>query len=219
MPNSNTIQLIEGEQWWYLYCSDKFGLSADEVISDSVHGLGVALRAILSQAKGQTGDLSPWQELGTGSNTYRIGNARPIEVLSVSKSMPAKPAGTVLADRNSYPGDGIPTVVGQQPWHVAIHLWWRAPDEPLPWPAFTSLLPALPDLEQVNGADWVLAMAVKPAKQDADPGDASWASTQGTRIVETAKTVGSGIMSTVVTIGAAALAVAIFIATVKQKKH
>jgi hypothetical protein len=217
MPDPVTIPLLEGEQWWELYATDQFGLSADEIISDKIRGLATALDAILSQAKGQPFVEGPWQKFGTGSNTYRLGNARPVEVLSVTKTQPARPAGKLLADRNTYAGDGIPTVVGQEPWHVAIRIWWRAPDDVLPWPSFTSRLPALPDLSTVIGAEWTLAAAVQPSTKAKDPGDATWGSVQTDRAVETAKEVGASLMTGAITIGAAALAVVILIATVRMK--
>ena len=201
IPEPSKIQLVEGEQVWWLYATDKFGLSAEDLITDGVHGLGVALRAILSQAKGQSGDLSPWQEFRTGSNEYRLGNARPIQIVSVGKAIPSLPAGKVLADRNTYPGDGIPTVVGQQVWNVVIRFWWRAPNEALPWPAFTSLFPALPDLKNVNGAEWVLAKAIVPTQTAKDPGDASWGSAQEKRIEEAASKAAGAVGGTLAKVG------------------
>jgi hypothetical protein len=189
MANPNTIPLLEGEQLWLLLATDKFGISADDLVTDHEHGLAVALRAILSQAKGQSGGMSPWEEWSTGNKTFRLGTARPIEVLSVSKTMPALAAGKTLADRMTYPGEGIPTVVGQQPWYVLIRLWWRAPNEQLPWPAFTSFFPLLPGLEDVNGAEWVLAKAVLPTAKTTDPGEQSWGAAQSERIKTAAATV------------------------------
>jgi hypothetical protein len=188
MSEPVTIPLVQGEQVWTLLATDKFGLSADDLLSDKLHGLGVALDAILSQAKsGQPVEPAPWQELGTGGKTFRIGSARPVEVVSVSHDPPVVNAQKVLADRNAYPGDGIPSVVGQSPWYVTVKIWWRAPDTTIPWPAFTSLFPALPDLDNVNGAEWALSRAVVPAKVDVDPGDASWGQTQVTRASEALK--------------------------------
>ena len=217
MTDPVTIPLLEGEQWWELFATDKYGLSADEIISDKLRGLATALDAILSQAKGQPFVEGPWQKFGTGNNTYRLGNARPVEILSVSKSPSARPAGKVLADRNTYAGEGLPTVEGQQPWYVAIRIWWRAPNDTLPWPAFTSRLPALPDLSTVIGSEWVLSAAVQPSTKAKDPGDATWGSVQTDRAVETAKQVGAGLMTGAITLGAAALAVAILIMTVRGK--
>jgi hypothetical protein len=215
MAEPVNIPLLEGEQWWELYCSDTYGLSADEIISDKIRGLATALDAILSQAKGQPFVEGPWQKFGTGDNTYRLGNARPVEILSVGKTMAARPAGKVLADRNTYAGDGIPTVQGQQPWYVAIRIWWRAPDDQLPWPTFTSRLPALPDLSNVIGSDWVLATAVQPTAKAKDPGDATWGSVQADRAVETAKKIGSGILDFAMVLGVVAVAGTIFVLTIR----
>ena len=217
MSNAVTIPFQEGEQYWVLLASDKWGLSADDIITDKLYGLGVALDAILSQAKGQPFIEGPWQKFGTGNNSFRIGNARPVEVVSVIKEPPPRPNGKVLANRNTYAGDGIPTVVGESPWYVAIRIWWRAPTEQLPWPAFTSRLPALPNLENVIQADWVLDSAIDLSVKDKDPGDASWGSVQGDRIAKTAATVGTGLLNGAAVIAAAAIAVAILVATVKQK--
>jgi len=196
--NPITIPLKEGEQIWELLVTDKFGLSADELVSDKVHGLGVVLDAVLSRAaSGQPSMPAPWQEIGTGNNTFRVGSARPVEVLSIAHASPNTP-GKVIADRNTYAGDGIPTVLGQKPWWVTVRLWWRAPDTTVPWPAFTSLFPALPDLDQVNGAEWVLWRAVLPAKPAADPGDQSWGAAQGERIVS----VGTSVLKAVLGIAA-----------------
>jgi hypothetical protein len=211
MANTNTVPLVSGEQVWELLATDKYGLSQDDLLSDKVHGLGVALDAILSQAKSGVGAPAPWQEIGTGDRTFRVGSARPVVVTSIAKSPPATP-GKVLADRNAYPGEGIPTTVGTSPWYVTVKLWWRANDTAVPWPAFTSLFPALPDLEQVNGADWVLNRAIVPSKLDADPGDASWASTQVTRAA-------NAVTGGVVVLGAAALAVVLFVLTVRGGKR
>jgi hypothetical protein len=211
-----TIPLRQGENVWLLLCTDKFGLSADQVISDKMNGLDVALDAILSTVKsGQPMTPAPWQEIGTGGKTFRIGSARPIEVLSVTKSEPSMPAGTVVADRQSYSGSGLPSVLGQTPWWVLIRIWWRAPDTELPWPSFTERFPFLPDLEQVNGAEWVLAKAVIPATATTDPGEASWGSVQADRVAK----VGSSLFTGAITIGAAALAVLILLKTVKQPKR
>ena len=217
MSNAVTIPFQEGEQYWVLLASDKWGLSEADIITDKLYGLGVALDAILSQAKGQPFIEGPWQKFGTGNDTFRIGNARPVQVVSVTKAPPARPSGKVLADRNSYAGDGIPTVDGQSPWYIAIRIWWRAPTEQLPWPAFTSRLPALPNLENTIQADWVLDCAIDPAVKAKDPGDASWTSTQADQIAKTAATVGTGLLNGAAVIAAAAIAVAILVATVKQK--
>lgn len=210
-----TVKLRQGENVWLLLATDKFGNSADDIISDKVDGLAVALDAMLSTVKsGQPIMPAPWQEIGTGGKTFRIGSARPIEVISVTKTEPSTPKGTVVADRNNYPGDGTPTVIGQTPWWVLIRIWWRAPDTELPWPAFTERFPLLPDLEQVNGAEWVLAKAVFPDSTAKDPGEQSWGSAQADR----ASALGSSLMTGAITIGAAALAVVILIKTVKKPK-
>jgi hypothetical protein len=215
MADKPTIPLKQGANIWLMVASDKFGLSADDIITDKVNGLAVALDAILSEAKsGQPVTPAPWQEIGTGGNTFRIGSARPIEVLSVSKTEPAMPKGKVLADRNTYPGDGLPSVLGQAPWFVLIRLWWRAPDTELPWPSFTERFPLLPDLSTVNGQEWVLFNAVTPETPTADPGESSWGTTQAKRVAA----VGSSLMTGAITIGAAAVAVLILIKTVRKPK-
>lgn len=204
MSDPVMVPLVQGEQVWELIASDKFGLSPDDLLSDKLHGLGVALDAILSQVKGdgQRSEPAPWQELGTGGRSYRIGAARPIEVVSITHSPPATAAQKVLADRNSYAGDTIPTVAGQSPWYVTVKLWWRAPDTELPWPAFTSLFPALPDLATVAGADWTLNRALLPAKVDSDPGEASWGSAQTDRAMDALKVGAGAILVGVAIVGA-----------------
>lgn len=210
-----TVPLRQGENVWLLLATDKFGNSAEQVVSDKVDGLAVMLDAVLSTVKsGQPSMPAPWQEIGTGGKTFRIGSARPIEVVGVTKSEPAMPAGKVVADRNTYPGDGVPSVVGQTPWYVLVRIWWRAPDTELPWPAFTERFPLLPDLEQVNGAEWVLAKAVFPEAVNKDPGEESW----GTAQTERAAKLGTSLMSGAITIGAAAVAVVILLKTVRKPK-
>jgi len=199
--NPITIPLKEGEQVWELLASDKFGLSPDELISDKVHGLGVVLDAVLSRAAaGQPSAPAPWQEIGTGNNTFRVGSARPVEVLSITHA-PANTPGKVIADRNTYAGVGIPTVLGQTPWYVTIRVWWRAPDTTVPWPAFTSLFPALPDLDEVNGAEWVLWRAVLPVKPTTDPGDQSWGTAQAERAASVGASILKGLFTIVVIVG------------------
>jgi hypothetical protein len=210
-----TVPLKQGENVWLLLATDKFGYSADQMITDKVDGLAVALDAMLSTVKsGQPVMPSPWQEIGTGGKTFRIGSARPVEVVSVTKSQPSLPAGTVVADRNTYAGDGIPTVVGQAPWYVLIRIWWRAPDTELSWPTFTERFPLLPDLEQTNGSEWVLAKAVIPTAQSVDPGEQSWGSAQADRAAK----LGSSVFTGAITLGAAALAVVLLIKTVRKPK-
>lgn len=204
-----TVPLVAGEQVWELLATDKYGLSQDDLLSDKYHGLGVALDAILSQAtSGVSATPAPWQEIGTGNRTFRVGSARPVEVLSISHAPPGTP-GKVLADRNTYAGEGIPTVVGTNPWYVTARVWWRANDTVVPWPAFTGLFPALPDLSNVNGADWVLSRAVVPYKLDADPGDASWVSKQADRAAD-------AVTGGLLTVGVVAVAAMIFILTVRS---
>lgn len=209
------VKLRQGENVWLLLATDKFGASADDVITDKVDGLAVALDAILSTVKsGQPVAPAPWQEIGTGNKTFRIGSARPVEVVSVTKTEPTLPKGAIVADRNQYPGEGVPTVIGQKPWWVLVRIWWRAPDTELPWPAFTERFPLLPDLEQVNGAEWVLAEAVWPDATTADPGEQSWGSAQADRAAK----LGGSLFTGAITIGAAALAVVILIRTVRKPK-
>jgi hypothetical protein len=211
-----TIPLKQGENVWLMVASDKFGLSADDIITDKVNGLAVALDAILSEAKsGQPVTPAPWQEISTGGNTFRLGSARPIEVISVGKVEPAMPKGKVLADRNSYSGVGIPSALGQSPWFVLIRIWWRAPDTELPWPSFTERFPLLPDLLTVNGQEWVLFNAVVPEKANVDPGDASWGKVQ----TERAAKLGSNVLTGVITLGAAAVAILLLIKTVQKPKQ
>lgn len=211
------IPLKQGENIWLMVASDKFGLSADDIITDKVNGLAVALDAILSTVKeGQPVTPAPWQEISTGGNTFRIGSARPIEVISVSnKAEPLMPKGKVVASRDKYPGAGVPSVMGQTAWFVLIRIWWRAPDTELPWPSFTERFPLLPDLSDVNGQEWVLFNAVIPDKGTADPGDTSWGKVQAERAAK----LGSNLMTGVITIGAAAVAVLILIKTVKTRKQ
>ncbi len=219
--NPVTIPLKQGEQVWELLTTDKYGLSPDDIISDKFHGLGVALDAILSRAAaGQPFAPAPWQEIGTGNNTFRVGSARPVEILSISHAPPGS-AGKVLADRNSYAGEGIPTTIGQTPWYVTVRLWWRAPDTTVPWPAFTSLFPALPDLDQVNGAEWVLNRSVLPAKPSKDPGDESWGTAQKERAKkaaeELATTATKVVVGTVALIVVAAVGVLVISKTISRK--
>lgn len=216
MSTPSPIALRQGLNIWELYCTDKHGLSAEQIIDDKIHGLGVMLDAVLSRVEhGQPMTPAPWQEIGTGGKSFRIGSARPVTVISVGHDwMQPMPAGDELADRNRYPGDSVPSVVGQHPWIVRIALWWRATDTHLPWPAFTSLFPALPDLDTVSGAEWALARAVYAADQTHDPGEESWGTAQTNRV----KTFASDVATGALTLGVTALVAYFAVKAIARKQ-
>lgn len=192
MSDIASIPLLQGEQIWILLRTDRDGASADE-IADSV---GDFMRWTLrNAAAGGTGLTDLQQVIKTGDNEWRVGAARPVTVVSVAQTRPTYPDGKTIAARESYPGDGIPTVNGQTPWWVTIRFWWRAASTTVEWPSLIARVGSLTGLNladyTVDQADWTLDRAIVPAAKATDPGDATWSQAQGKRIEQAA----SGILS------------------------
>lgn len=193
MADIGSMPLEQGEQIWVLLRTDRDGASAAEV-ADSV---GDFMRWILRKAKtAETGITDLIQVVKTGDNEWRVGAARPVQVVSVDRSRPTYPAGKTIAAREAYPGDGIPTVSGKQPWWVTIRFWWRAPTTTVEWPSLLARVGSLTGLNladyTIDQADWTLDRAIVPTSKVEDPGDATWGQAQGKRIEQAASTILSG---------------------------
>lgn len=175
-----TIPLRQGRNVWRLWRTDRDGASRGGVTET----VGPAVAKMLRPAGPGEG---PWEifrtDGGNGNPTWRVGNARPIELTHLSRyararapsmGVPRK-GGVVLAERHRYPGDTLPTVSGQTPWWVIVDVWWRAPDTTIPWPGFrVTWLGAR--IDTVIDADWVLERAVfvpPSVEKKTDPGDAT----------------------------------------------
>jgi len=193
MADIASMPLEQGEQIWVLLRTDRDGASAAEV-GDSV---GDLMRWVLRTAKtAGTGITDLIQLVKTGDNEWRVGAARPIQVISVERARPTYPAGKIIATRETYPGEGIPTVSGQQPWWVTIRFWWRGATTTVEWPSLIARVGSLTGLNladyTIDQADWTLDRAIVPVAKVADPGDATWGQVQGKRIEQAASTMLSG---------------------------
>ncbi len=192
MADIASIPLEQGEQIWVLLRTDRDGASAAEVGAS----VGDFMRWILRNAKvAGTGITDLQQVIKTGENEWRVGAARPVKMISVSRARPDYPAGRIIAAREAYPGEGIPTVNGQQPWWVTIQFWWRAATTTVEWPSLVARVGSLTGLNladySIDQADWTLDRAIVPSVTAKDPGDASWSEVQAQRVGEAA----SGVLS------------------------
>jgi hypothetical protein len=184
------MPLMQGEQIWILIRTDRDGASAAEIAAS----IGDFMRWVLRNAKvTATGITDLQQVISTGTNEWRVGAARPVAMISVEKTRPNYPAGQTIASRETYPGMGIPTVAGQQPWWVTIRFWWRAATTTIEWPSLVARVGSLTGFNladySIDQADWTLDRAIVPAQPVADPGDATWAAAQGTRVEEVASNI------------------------------
>lgn len=178
-----TIPLVQGEQIWVLIRTDRDGASADEI----GRSVGNFMRWILrNAAQGGTGITDLHQLIQTGANEWRVGAARPIELVAVDRARPRYAAGQVIAAREQYPGEGIPTVNGQTPWWITMRFWWRAQSTTVEWPSLVARVGSLTGLNladySIDQADWTLDRAIVPHTRIPDPGDASWSAAQEQRI-------------------------------------
>ena len=185
MPAS--MPLVAGEQIWVLIRTDRDGASADEVGAS----VGNFMRWVLRNAAAAgTGITDLQQVVQTGPNEWRVGAARPVSVVSVSRTRPTYPTGKVVASRETYPGDGIPTVNGQTPWWITIRFWWRAASTTVEWPSLVARVGSLTGLNladySIDQADWTLDRSIVPSQPVADPGDATWSATQAKRVGDAA---------------------------------
>lgn len=172
------IELRQGRNLWRLMRTDRDGASEEQVIET----VGPAVSKMIREAGMQDG---PWEILRTdsgGNPKWRIGNARPVELVGLARYEPENPAGPQLAlpegaqriaERLQYPGPTLPTVAGKRPWWVLVDVWWRGPDTTIYWPGFrVNWLGNR--VRTVVGADWALDSAAwVPDEEETkpDPGD------------------------------------------------
>ncbi len=188
-----TIKLPQGEQYWVLLRTDRDGASAEQV-GDSV---GDLFRWVLRNAQAAgTGITDLNQVFSTGKNEWRVGAARPIQLVSVGQQRPDYPVGKVIASRETYPGDGIPTVAGKAAWFVVVRFWWRASDTEVQWPSLIARVGSLTGFNLadygVDQADWTLDRAIIPTTTTVDPGDATWGQVQAQHIGQAVGSLATG---------------------------
>jgi hypothetical protein len=187
MADIPNIKLPQGEQIWVMLRTDRDGASEGQ-IADSI---GDLMRWVLREAKSdETGITDLHQVISTGKNEWRVGSARPVQLISISKDRPTYPTGEILAAREQYPGEGIPTVAGDKPWWVVVRLWWRGSSTEVQWPSLIARVGSLTGFNVadygVDQADWTLDRAIVPTQKAADPGAATWGKTQTGRVEESA---------------------------------
>jgi len=190
MTDIASIPIEQGEQVWVFMRTDRDGASADEIASS----IGDLMRWVLRNAKtAETGIADLHQVVSTGDREWRVGAARPVQLVSVGHQRPTYPMGKTIAARENYPGDGIPTVSGTNPWWVVVRFWWRAAKTEVQWPTLLAAVGSLTGFNvaayTIDQADWALDRAIVPAATDKDPGDASWGTVQGARAAQAAGTV------------------------------
>jgi hypothetical protein len=195
MADISRIPIKQGEQVWVLIRTDRDGASADDIASS----LGGFMRFVLANAgTAATGLTDMPQVISTGQKEWRVGAARPIQLMSIDRERPIYPAGKTFASRELYPGEGIPTVNGDKPWWVTLRFWWRAGETDIEWPTLIAHVGSLTGFNvadyTIDRADWVLDRAIMPTLTAKDPGDATWAEVQGKRVAEAAGSIaGTGV--------------------------
>lgn len=183
MADIAKIPLVQGEQIWVLIRTDRDGATAAQIGAS----VGDFMRWVLrNAAQAETGITDLHQVIQTGTNEWRIGAARPIALVSVDRERPSYPAGKTIASRETYPGDGLPTVNGQTPWWVTIRFWWRAASTTVEWPSLVARVGSLTGLNladySIDQADWTLDRSIVPTAPVTDPGDTTWGQAQEHRI-------------------------------------
>ena len=190
-----TIPLKQGRNLWRLLRTDRDGVGEEQVIET----VGPAIAKLIRPIGIQEG---PWEifriDDGSGNPMWRIGDARPVELVGLERyeldrnlgpKLELPDGAQILAERLQYPGPTLPTVNAQRPWWVLVDLWWRRPDATVYWPGFrVNWLGNR--IRTVVDADWVLDTAayVPPAAEvKPDPGDASSLAAHGERIQGAAK--------------------------------
>lgn len=179
MADIAKIPLVQGEQIWVLIRTDRDGATADQIGSS----VGDFMRWVLRNAAQAGTDITDLhQVIQTGPNEWRVGAARPVTLVSVERARPSYPVGQTIASRETYPGDGLPTVNGQTPWWVTIRFWWRAASTTVEWPSLIARVGSLTGFNiadySIDQADWTLDRAIVPKAPVKDPGDATWAQAQ-----------------------------------------
>jgi hypothetical protein len=167
------LKVLPGLNVWRLLRTDRDGAKLQDLGQTAAAALRYFLGESLSPEPSAT--LVP-----TGSNEWRFGNARPVQLVDISRQAgPALPAGELLADRVQTVPRTVPTVRGKRPWWIVIRFWWRGPAGKIDYPAVRSgiIWPSY----QLNDADWVLDRAVHVPKDaaPADPGSATWVDAMG----------------------------------------
>lgn len=177
------MRIVPGLNSWRLMRTSSDGATAEELPQMAV----AAMRWFLKPAQGVTAKV---ELLPTGADPegepgapeeWRIGLARPIHVLWVSRERKALPAGESLGGRDpsQWGAHELPVVAtlkanAADPWYVGIEFWWRGAevlDLPYPALAVSSWGHRSRDMQ---GADWLLDGAVAPAETPEDPGDETW---------------------------------------------
>jgi len=200
----------QGEQYWVLLRSGVGDLDAGQVQATASE-----LVQRMAAAAGHETE-SAIETIRTGPNDWTLGAARPVQIV-VSREAPKLPgAGKILARREAFPGEGVPTVAGpDKPWWVVVHLWWRGPASEAPWPLFGPDVFGLnlgePDISRLI---WTLDSAFVPRDKSPDPGDKTWTEAQVGRIVEpigeAAGDVGRALLSGVKVVGGLVAAFGLF---------
>lgn len=156
---------------WRLLRTDRDGAEPKRIPQSAA----AAVRYFLGEA------LAPESNVlvPSGKLEWRVGNARPIEVLDVSrKAGQPLPDGELLADRVQTVPIRIPTVNGVKPWWVLVRFWWRGPEKTIDYPGVKQGL--VWPRWSLTDADWLLDRAVHVAEPDVpDPGAATWAEAMG----------------------------------------
>jgi len=188
---TNKVVINPGENVWRFIRTARDGASADEIRNMT----GAAMFHALGPANYTE---EPWELIETSFDPrrWRVGAARPIEVVDVVQSTtpPELPQGTELGNRHWHT-ETIPAVStqgGVPPWFVVARFWWRQYPVTIPLPGWRVNFLGIRKNTLV-GADWVLDRAVQPfpAHQAPDPGAATWGETQKRSATKTLRKVSS----------------------------
>lgn len=208
-----TIAVVPGEQVWRLIRTDRDAASVAEVEAT----VGPAMAFFLAEAQPGASGSKVEAAIQTGPREWRIGAARPIQVVAIERfregdigpppgaALPEPETGGVLANR--FDADGLPTVQGTLPWAVVVRFWWRGVAADLPFPALR-VSPLGVRSREVVDADWYLDEALEPAVKQPDPGDESFGDAIGDDVAEAAGELGEAIGESLKVIGGILAAVA-----------
>lgn len=189
------IPVVEGRQIWQLVRTGADGASRAELPQMAAAATRYFLLTEPGESKGAKHEL-----VRTGANEWRFGNVRPFKVLSIVRTgfpEPA-PAGEVIADYQESLPTTIPSVRapgGTEPWQITVEFWWRGAPKRIDYPAMSEGF--FGRSYTLHGADWMLARAVVPPPDAADPGDQTWGDAQGDRVDEAAAEFSSDLAETV----------------------
>ena len=161
-----TVPVRAGWNTWTLARTDRDGASPEQVRQTAIAAVARALRPL-------QGAPLPHELLIEPDGVSRIGNARPLRVLSVAPwDAPSIGAsGQVLADAQAlYP---LPYVTASRPWRVVVDFAWRGPDGSVPWPAWRKDIVGHTERSSFDGGagdDWLLWESVYRGAADAGGG-------------------------------------------------